>query len=341
MKVSVWAMMKGQFNKLPPVVRADLAGKTVLVLGANTGLGFEACKHFASMNPGRLILACRSQTKGQAAVERLETSTGYKKAELWIVDLADFASVTGFADKFEQDGGRLDLLIENAAVSALKYAPTVDGWETLLQVNCLATPLVALRLLPRMLQTAREHGTVPRVVVVSSEMHYFASIPKNLIGRDDALATLGSKEYCTPGKMRTYYNLTKLLNIMFARGLDARLGADAPVVVNTVNPGMCVSELRRDLPAVLAFIFGIAERIMAFTAEEGSRQLVFGALGHPERPADLRGEYINQSRVEEPSDYVVGAVGRKAQDQIWDEMVEILRKVDPKVSAALDQLSAP
>ncbi|KAJ7756205.1 hypothetical protein B0H16DRAFT_694862 [Mycena metata] len=337
MKLSMWAMVKGQFNKLPPVSEADLTGKTVLVLGANTGLGFEASKHFASMNPGRLILACRSQSRGQAALEELQAKTGYKKAELWIIDLADFASVTKFADKFEQDGGRLDILVENAARAQLKYEATKDGWESSLQVNCLATPLVALRLLPRMMQTARQHTTVARIVVVSSEVHYFASIPKELLDRGNAIATLGSKDYCTPRIMRASYPTTKLLNIYFMRGLNEYLGPTAPIIVNAVNPGMCVSELRRDLPAVIAFISRIVERIMAFTAEEGSRQLVFGALGEAKNPDALRGAYINQSRVEEPSDFVIGSAGHKAQSQIWNEMVDILKKVDPRVSETIDE----
>ena len=58
-----------QLWKVDPVVHADLAGKTVVVVGANVGLGFEAANHFASMNPRRLVLACRSQEKGQAAVQ--------------------------------------------------------------------------------------------------------------------------------------------------------------------------------------------------------------------------------------------------------------------------------
>lgn len=52
----------------PSVTHVDLSGKTVIVLGANVGLGFEAAKHFARMNPGKLILACRSQEKGEAAL---------------------------------------------------------------------------------------------------------------------------------------------------------------------------------------------------------------------------------------------------------------------------------
>ena len=57
------------FTTPPPLVRADLSGKTVLVVGANVGLGFEAAKHFAEMQPERLILACRSEARGQEAID--------------------------------------------------------------------------------------------------------------------------------------------------------------------------------------------------------------------------------------------------------------------------------
>jgi NAD(P)-dependent dehydrogenase (short-subunit alcohol dehydrogenase family) len=60
----------------------------------------------------------------------LKDATGYSKAELWIIDLADFESVKQFADKFERDGGRLDILVENAAIGTFKYEATEDGWET-------------------------------------------------------------------------------------------------------------------------------------------------------------------------------------------------------------------
>jgi NAD(P)-dependent dehydrogenase (short-subunit alcohol dehydrogenase family) len=69
MHLSRWAFLKGQFKEQPPVVKADLAGKTICVVGANTGLGFEATKQFAAMNPERIILACRSEARGQAAVK--------------------------------------------------------------------------------------------------------------------------------------------------------------------------------------------------------------------------------------------------------------------------------
>ena len=68
-KFSILAFLKEQFAAPVPLVAADLSGKIVIVTGSNRGLGFEAAKHFASMNPERLILACRDEIKGQKAVE--------------------------------------------------------------------------------------------------------------------------------------------------------------------------------------------------------------------------------------------------------------------------------
>ena len=66
-KLSFPELVRQQYIRHQPVTRKDLSGKTVIVLGANVGLGFEAAKHFASMKPGKLILACRSKAKGEDA----------------------------------------------------------------------------------------------------------------------------------------------------------------------------------------------------------------------------------------------------------------------------------
>lgn len=68
-RFTVFDFLKDKWGVVPPVVNADLAGKNVLVIGANTGLGLEAARHFATMNPARLFLGCRNQTKGDAAVQ--------------------------------------------------------------------------------------------------------------------------------------------------------------------------------------------------------------------------------------------------------------------------------
>ena len=70
MRYSPLSFLSDQFTTLPPHLHADLMGKTILVVGANTGIGFETAKHFAEMRPGRLILGCRSEEKGRDALAR-------------------------------------------------------------------------------------------------------------------------------------------------------------------------------------------------------------------------------------------------------------------------------
>ncbi|KAJ7461186.1 hypothetical protein FB451DRAFT_1269156, partial [Mycena latifolia] len=269
------------------------------------------------MNPGRLILACRSEIKGQAAVEKLKAATGYAMAEVWLIDLADFASVRRFADRFEKDGGRLDILVENAAVALPKYEVTKDGWETSLQVNDLSISLLALLLLSLMIKTATDHATLPRIVAVSSGAHYGVTFEKALCEDPAMLKTLGSAEYCTAIKnMWNRYPVTKF-NLFFVRALNARLPPGTPLIVNAVSPGYCYSELRRNLPGVVAAVDAVMEWFLAFTPERGSRQLVWGALAHQDHPEKLRGAYISASKVMEVSDFVLSAQGALVEDHIW------------------------
>ncbi|KAJ7079207.1 hypothetical protein C8R43DRAFT_940090 [Mycena crocata] len=336
MKLGVLTFIKGQRKTQAPVVKVDLTGKTVIVVGANTGLGFEAAKHFATMNPGRLILACRNESKGQAALEKLQADTGYKKTELWLIDLGDFESVKRFGDKFDRDGGRLDTLVMNAGISAQKYKATKDGWESSLQVNCIATPLVAIRLLPHLLRTAEQYSTVPRLVVVASEVHYWATLSKSVLQSKTPLALLGSRENCTDKYMSGSYLVTKLLNVLFVRAFNARLGG-APLIIDSVNPGFCHSELMRDVPGIQAFVGGLVQKAIAFPTEVGSRRLVWAAVGVPKNLEELRGGFVNACQVDEPSDFVISPEGQKFQDQIWGELVSTLGKLDPKVLETVDR----
>ena len=142
--------------------------------------------------------------------------TGYAKAEVWSIDLSSFSSVIAFAERFEKDGGRLDILVMNAGVATPVYEATADGYEstsvfycpilvppltlgntTSLQVNHLGTSLLSLLLLPSMVNTANQASTVSRLVIVSSDVHYFTKISKDAQSAPNILAKLNSKEYST------------------------------------------------------------------------------------------------------------------------------------------------
>ena len=153
MKLSFFQMLRDQLATVPPVEYEDLSGKTVVVIGANIGLGFEAAKHFAKMNPDRIILGCRSKERGEAAAtsknnplpschsgshfiyKELKTETGYESAELWVIDLARISSVVDFAERFEKEAGRIDILLLNAAIAPFAGQQlTADGYEPVLVI---------------------------------------------------------------------------------------------------------------------------------------------------------------------------------------------------------------
>lgn len=130
----------------------DLSGKTVIVVGANSGIGYETAKHLAYMGPGKLILACRDNERGDAAAEReslisftfsnlgsrflnnnlgMMRETHCNNIEMWLLDLGNFESVNSFVDRVESEKlPRIDLLIENAAVLPTETLDgTQDRWE--------------------------------------------------------------------------------------------------------------------------------------------------------------------------------------------------------------------
>lgn len=106
-----------QFTIVPSIPTTDCTGKTVIVTGANVGLGLEAARHFVSLNCEKLILACRSTAKGEAARQDIESTTGRKGVvDVWQLDLESYDSVKAFAEQ-AKSLKRIDVLLENAGIS--------------------------------------------------------------------------------------------------------------------------------------------------------------------------------------------------------------------------------
>ncbi|KAH9479738.1 Short chain dehydrogenase FGM9 [Psilocybe cubensis] len=360
---SPFKMFKEILNP-PPLVSVDLSGKTVVLVGANSGIGFEAAKHFARMGPQRLILGFRSAERGEEAVASISKDTGYTTIESWTIDLASFASVNAFAERFKKEGGRLDIFVPNAAVLSVSLDFIDDGWETMYAVNHISNTLLVLLLLPAMLETARVHNTTPRVVLVTSGYHYGAKLDSKLIDAPNALRTYGHRDHFTqriPKKSfdgSQVYAETKLLVIFFTRALNDRL-RHKPIIVNTVDPGFVKSGLRRNLGGILGFVIRMMEKLMVRTAEEGSRPMIWAAVGAEEKKDELRGAFISSvSQVEETSDYSNSREGFIAQNKLWvnlnahiltsinsaslkENLVEELMQINPGIQQTSQECLTP
>src|ERR1700761_2715904 len=96
-----------------------------------------------------------------------------------------------------------------------------------------------------------------------------------------------------------------VLNVLYVRELTKRLPANSPIIVTSVNPGYCKTQLARNLPFFMRLRMMIMAALLGRTAEQGSRQLVWAAVGGAGREFELRGAYVSKADIEEVSDYVL------------------------------------
>ncbi len=117
------------------------------------------------------------------------------------------------------------------------------------------------------------------------------------------------------------HTTTAVFNILFVRALQDHVPSAPLIIVNSVNPGLCLSGFLANsgIPSNSedAKVFRKMQEEMAFTAEEGSRQLVYGAVGSLDDEEKLRGKYIQMSEVVEESDFVISEDGKIVQDKVW------------------------
>jgi WW domain-containing oxidoreductase len=127
----------------------DLSGKTIIVTGANTGIGDPTARVLASTG-ARVVYACRQKASGEAAVARALAAHPGCKAEFAELDLASFASITRFADRLNAE--RIDALICNAGLFLVKWAETEEGFERTLGVCHIGHFLLTRWLMPACLR---------------------------------------------------------------------------------------------------------------------------------------------------------------------------------------------
>lgn len=303
----------------PELPTKSFSGQTVIVTGSNVGLGFEAARHFARLNASKVILAVRNLPAGEKAKESIESSTNRPGVcEVWKLDLASYDSVKVFAARASQLP-RLDIVVENAAIATPKF-DLAEGHERHITVNVISTILLGLLLLPTLKATAKKfHSTTPHLTIVTSEVHAWTRFPE--WRADNTFAKLDDEK---SADMAERYSTSKLLEIFAVREIAPRV-SDSGVVLNMLNPGLCHSELARDSGWGLWML----KLVMARSTEVGSRTLLAAAAAGKES----HGAYMTDGKVANGalSPFVRSEDGAKAQKKVWNELGEILEKVQPGI----------
>ena len=256
------------------LVGHDLRGRTIIVTGANTGIGYATALALAGAG-AQVIFACRSSTTGAAAVARASAAHPGCAAEFAVLDLASFASIRAFADNLQAD--RIDALICNAGLAAMTYAQTDDGFERTVGVCHIGHFLLTRLLLPRLLAAG-----AARVVMVSSESH---RSPKTL---DFAHLPMTRDNFSGMGA----YGQAKLCNVLMAKSLQRRYGA-LGLTACALHPGTLVTtDIGRS-----SIVVGLLMKLVSpFTKSpaQGAATSVLAVVHEP--AAALAGKYLNNCR---------------------------------------------
>ncbi|KAG7093104.1 hypothetical protein E1B28_009390 [Marasmius oreades] len=326
-------------NMPPPVEGVSLTGQVAMITGANTGIGYETAKHFATRGPAKLIMICRSEERGQSALARLTSETGFVNVELWIMDLKSLNSIKATKEKVDKLD-RLDILVENASVGRYVYEMTPDGWESTLQVNVVGAALHIILNLPKMLETAERYPKLtPRIVLVTSGAHYTVDLPAESIHAQNMLEYLNSEEYSRQAietGQGSRYAESKLLEVMFIRALQSHLPTFSPTVTCcSVSPGFCNTELTREATGEEAETIRKMKEAMALSSEEGSRQVLYAAVGDRVQEEAFRGAYVAFTSVQECSDFILSDEGQRAERKLWNELVDVVSKADGRAKAVI------
>jgi len=282
----------------------DQQGRTAVVTGANSGIGFEAAAVLAQRG-AVTVLACRDTGKAERAAARLSATAPQAKVSVVRLDLASLDSVRAAAEQIRASHELLDLLINNAGLMMPPRGTTADGFELQFGTNHLGHFALTGLLLDRLL-------TVPgsRVVTVSSNGHR--------AGRINFADLQSERRY---GRMSAYAQ-SKLANLMFTYELERRLrAAGAATIALAAHPGSAGTDLVRHFPGVMQTVYSRAGGVFKQSAAMGALPTLRAATD----PAARGGEYYGPGGFAQMTGYPVrvSSNGRsrdeQAQRRLWAE----------------------
>ena len=235
---------------------ADQHGKTFVITGGNSGIGYEAALMLAKKN-AHVILACRSPQRASDALASIRAAVPTANVDVMRLDLASLKSVRAFAEELTGKHKKIDGLINNAGLMALPYTKTEDGFEMQIGTNHLGHFALTGLVLPSLL-----NAPGARIVNVSSQAHRMGKIYW-----DDLH---GERRY----ERWSWYGQSKLANLLFTNELARRFKAKE-VLVTAAHPGYSSTSLQTkgaemENAKFSASVFSLGNRLFAQTASMGA-----------------------------------------------------------------------
>ncbi|EOA83402.1 uncharacterized protein SETTUDRAFT_93804 [Exserohilum turcica Et28A] len=319
-------MYRQLFMHPPPIgPHVKLDGQTAIITGSNTGLGFEAARQLLQLGLSRVILAVRSQAKGDMAAGTLRSEFPNTQIEVWILDMDNPESVSAFVARCETLG-RIDMAILNAGVQNKDYVVSAKtGKEQTFQVNYLSTIMLAVLLLPLLKAKGGIAGEPARLTVVTSTAAYFADFDH----RKPILPQFDETYDFTK-----WYAREKLLQMVVVRRLAALVSPDE-VIVNTVCPGLVGdTEIWRTLNtnAVLRYVCSAYFALFGRSVADGASTYIHAVVA---ARCESHGGFLSDWGVRPYPVVMYTKRGQNLEEKVLSETREMLKSGN--VSSALMQ----
>lgn len=234
-------------------------GKTIIITGANSGVGLETAKELCRRN-ARVILACRDLDKARHAAAEIAESTGVRPVCMQL-DLCSFKSIRHFAKQVMEREERLDVLINNAGkMATVVKTGTEDGFESTLQTNHLGHFLLTNLLLDMLKKSAPS-----RIIVVGSNMIWLTKMDRNNI------------DFTQTYKPSGVYNTSKLYNMLFVVELSKKL-VGTGVTINCCHPGVVMTSIASRSSDFNSWMAYLILKLFGKTTKDGSQTSVHLAV---------------------------------------------------------------
>ena len=275
----------------------DLLGKTYLVTGGNSGIGYEAIRNFASRGAG-VILVCRSKEKGRKALENIKLETGNDSLFLYIADFSSLISVNRFAKKISKDFSKIDVLCNNVGGANATRMVTGEGFEMTFVTNHLSGFLLTKMLLPLLSISTNEEPA--RVIFTSSYGHAHSALNFDDLELRKGYSSLRA------------YGRSKLMNLLTAREFSLRCQREN-IVFSSFHPGAVRTPIWSKGGSASRFI-GFVLFPFLINVKRGSDTFIWLASSQDQRALEADGQYFFKRKRARVATHATTA----ASSELWD-----------------------
>ncbi|KAK6987484.1 NAD-binding protein, partial [Favolaschia claudopus] len=289
---------------------------------SSTGIGYATIQILARRG-AKVYMAARNESRAKEAIHKMQSDSeglGEGSVEWLELDLSDPRSAARAAQTFLGKEQRLDMLINNAAVSSGPFKLTSDGLLDIMVTNYLSHVVLINGLLPLLKQTAAEPNSDVRIVALTSAAHTMVN-PETFATKESLNRQYGDS---MKGYLTTYGN-TKLAIILHIKALQKRLSHTSITCVS-VHPGAITTaggqKFVRSMPLVG---WGVAKVLMPMVFgswEEGALTVLYAAAAGPRD--GLRGEYVTPKGIEKPSKE---AMDERLSEEVYETTERVVREL--------------